>query len=115
MVTIEAFRKLALPFPEATEEPHFEKISFRVKKKIFATYDETLKRASLKLSETDQDIFHTADESNIYPVANKWGRQGWTVVELMKVRKELFDAALKHAYVGVAPKKLADEVANTLR
>lgn len=39
MVSIEAFRKLALSFPEVTEEPHFEKTSFRVKGKIFATYD----------------------------------------------------------------------------
>ena len=40
MVSIDTFRKLALSFPEATEEPHFEKTSFRVKKKIFATYDD---------------------------------------------------------------------------
>ncbi len=33
MVTIDSLRKLALSFPEATEEPHFEKTSFRVKKK----------------------------------------------------------------------------------
>lgn len=45
MVTIDSFRKLALSFPEATEEPHFEKTSFRVKKKIFATFDEAKNRA----------------------------------------------------------------------
>ncbi len=38
-MTLEKLRTLALSFPESTEEPHFEKISFRVKKKIFATYD----------------------------------------------------------------------------
>jgi hypothetical protein len=32
-------------FPKATEEPHFEKTSFRVKKKFFATYDKKNKRA----------------------------------------------------------------------
>ncbi len=40
MVSIEIFRKLAMSFPETTEEPHFEKTSFRIKKKIFATFDE---------------------------------------------------------------------------
>jgi len=45
MVTIDSFRKLDLSFPEATEEPHFEKTSFRVKKKIFATFDEAKNRA----------------------------------------------------------------------
>ena len=33
MVSIKSFRKMALAFPEATEEAHFEKTSFRVKKK----------------------------------------------------------------------------------
>lgn len=32
-----AFRKLALSLPEASEAPHFERASFRVGKKIFAT------------------------------------------------------------------------------
>ena len=53
MVFIKIFRQFPLSFPETTEEPQFEKISFMVKKKIFATYDDINKRASLKLSETD--------------------------------------------------------------
>jgi hypothetical protein len=36
-MTAAAFRKLALSLPEATEAPHFERASFRVGKKIFAT------------------------------------------------------------------------------
>ncbi len=36
-MTAAAFRKLALSLPEATEAPHFERTSFRVGKKIFAT------------------------------------------------------------------------------
>jgi predicted DNA-binding protein (MmcQ/YjbR family) len=71
MVSIDTFRKLALSFPEATEEPHFEKTSFRVKKKIFATYNEKYKRACVKLSEIDHDVFSAADRTIIYPVDNK--------------------------------------------
>jgi len=74
MVSIDTFRELALSFPEATEEPHFEKTSFRVKRKIFATYDEVKKRACIKLSEIDQDVFSSADKTNIFPVDNKWGK-----------------------------------------
>ena len=110
MVTFETFRTLALSFPEATEEPHFEKSSFRVKNKIFATYDSKNKRACLKLSEIDQDVFTLADSTIIYPVDNKWGKQGWTIIEMNKVRKELFIDALTTAYCNVAPKKLADQV-----
>lgn len=108
MVAIDTFRKLALSFPEATEEAHFEKTSFRVKKKIFATYDDFKKRACIKLSEIDQDIFSSTDRTIIFPVDNKWGKQGWTLIEMKKVPKELFVDALTTAYCEVAPKKLAD-------
>ena len=110
MVSIDTFRKLALSFPGATEEPHFEKTSFRVKNKIFATYDDVKKRACIKLSEIDQDVFSSADKTIIFPVNNKLGKQGWTLIEMKKVRKELFVDALTTAYCEIAPKKLADQV-----
>lgn len=110
MVTIDTLRKLALSFPEATEEPHFEKTSFRVKKKIFATYDEKLNRACIKLSEIDQNVFSAADKAIIYPVDNKWGKQGWTLIEMEKVHNDLFTDALTTAYCEVAPKKLVNQL-----
>lgn len=110
MVTFETLQKLAFSFPEVVEEPHFEKTSFRVRKKIFATYDAKNHRASIKLSAVDQDIFSTADKTAIYPVQNAWGKQGWTLVELNSVSEELFTAAITTAYCEVAPKKLADLV-----
>jgi len=110
MVTIDILRKLALSFPEATEEPHFEKTSFRIKKKIFATYDEKLKRACIKLSEIDQDVFSSSDKAIMYPLDNKWGKQGWTLIEMEKVHKDLFIDALTTAYCEVAPKKLAEKI-----
>lgn len=110
MVSIDTFRKLALSFPETTEEPHFEKISFRVKKKIYATFDESKNRACLKLSEIDQDVFSSTDKTVIFPIPNKWGKQGWTFIEMKKVRKEIFLDAMTTAYCEVAPKKLSQLV-----
>jgi predicted DNA-binding protein (MmcQ/YjbR family) len=107
MVTIETAKQLALSFEEAEEQPHFEKTSFRVKKKIFATLDLTKKQAVLKLSAIDQSVFCAYDKSVIYPVTGSWGKQGWTIVELKKVRKDLFTDALTMAYCTVAPQKLA--------
>jgi len=107
MISITTFRKLALALPEVTEEPHFEKMSFRVKKKIFATYDDKNNRAALKLGEIEQNVFSTIDNSTIYPVGNKWGKQGWTIIELKQVPEDVFIDALRTAYCGVAPKKLA--------
>lgn len=112
MVSIDTFRKLALSFPETTEEPHFEKTSFRVKKKIFATNDSINKITCLKLSEIDQNVFSSADKSIIFPVYNKWGKQGWTLIDMNKVHKNLFIDALTTAYCEVAPKKLADQLKN---
>lgn len=75
MVTIDLFREIALSFPETIEEPHFEKISFRVKKKIFTTYDDIKKRACIKLSKIHHDVFSSADKPIILPVDNKWGNK----------------------------------------
>lgn len=110
MVTLDTLRSIALSFPEVTEEPHFEKLSFRVQKKIFATYDQAAKRAIIKLSEIDQDVFSSIAKTVIFPVDNKWGKQGWTVVEMDQASVDLFQDALFTAYCQVAPKKLVDLV-----
>jgi predicted DNA-binding protein (MmcQ/YjbR family) len=115
MVGIKKFRQIALSFPETTEEPHFEKTSFRIGKKIFATYDSKNKQACIKLSAKDHDIFSAFDKSIIFPVANKRGNQGWTFVNLTKVSKEMFSAALTTAYCEVAPKKLSTIVKTKLQ
>lgn len=105
MVSVATFRKIALSLPKTTEQPHFEKTSFRTGKKIFATLNVKTKQACLKLSQTDQDIFSLYDKSVIFPIPNKWGKQGWTLINLAKVRKEVFVDALSSAYYEVVPKK----------
>jgi predicted DNA-binding protein (MmcQ/YjbR family) len=110
MVSINAFRKLALSFRETSEQPHFEKTSFRVGKKIFATYDDKNNRACIKLSAIDQDVFSSYNKSIIYPIPNKWGKQGWTFIDLKKIPKEMFIDALTNAYNEVAPKKLKTKI-----
>lgn len=104
MITFQILQELALSFPEATEEPHFEKSSFRIKKKIFASYDASKNIACLKLTEMEQSVF-AYDPEVIYPVPNKWGRQGWTYIELNKVKKNVLRDALKAAYDNVGNKK----------
>ena len=104
MVDIETFRQMALSFPGATEQPHFEKTSFRLGKKIFATLDIKKKQACIKLNEIDQDVFSAFDRSVIYPVPNKWGKQGWTLIELPDVGKDLLTDALFTAYSEVTSK-----------
>lgn len=108
MISAQIVRKLALAFDEAEELPHFDKTSFRVKKKIFATLNEKQQRATLKLSESDQSIFSLyGDKTTVFPVPNKWGKQGWTQFLLDKVDEEFFNDALVAAYCEVAPKHLS--------
>lgn len=109
MVTEATVRKLALSFEGAEEQPHFEKSSFRIGKKIFATLDAANKRACFKLTLVDQSVFSAYDKEAIYPTPNKWGKLGWTFFELKKVRKDMLLDAMTLSYCGVAPKKLAEK------
>ncbi len=109
MITSQIARKLAMAFDEVTEEPHFEKTSFKVKKKIFATMNEAESRMTLKLTTLDQNVFCSFDENVVYPVPNAWGKQGWTHANLKTIRKEMLQDILAVAYCTVAPKKLGDK------
>jgi predicted DNA-binding protein (MmcQ/YjbR family) len=103
---LDFFRSFALSFPETLEVPHFEKISFRARKKIFATFDLNTKTAYLKLSEKDQDLFCLFDSKLIFPVQNKWGKQGWTLAKIGELKEEIIRDLLLAAYNEVAPEKL---------
>jgi len=110
MLTIDTARQLALSLPEAAEAPHNGRPSFRVRGKIFCVLHPKDKRAVLKLSEVDQSVFDDYNPSVFHPVEGAWGRQGWTVVELPKIKKEVFREALLSAWLQVAPKSLASKL-----
>ena len=105
MVKSEKFREIALSFPQTEELPHFEKTSFRINKKIFATLSPDKNRACIKLSESDQYAFCAFDETMIYPVNNKWGLQGWTNFDLSKMKKTTMIDALTTAFYTVSKPK----------
>lgn len=109
MVNINTAKKLALEFDGAEESAHFEKTSFKVNKKIFVTLDVKLNQMALKFTEIEQSVFSAYDNTIIYPVPNKWGKQGWTIVELKKVKKDVLKDALRTSYCNVAPKSLSDK------
>lgn len=106
MISEKAFRTLALSFPDATEQPHFEITSFRIGKKIFATLNVEHNRATLLLPLLQQDAIVSLNPEAFSPVPNKWGTHGWTHVDLKKVKKGLLTDALEVAHAAVASKKL---------
>jgi predicted DNA-binding protein (MmcQ/YjbR family) len=113
MVTIDTYRQLVLKFPEVYEAPHFDKASFRVKKKIFTTLDTVNNQACIRLSEIDQNVFSSYNKAVFFPVPNKWGKLGWTFVNLKKVKKTMLVDALTTSYCEIAPKKLSALVRTT--
>ena len=109
MVSNVMVQKLALAFDQTEDKPHFEKTSFRVKNKIFATLDKAKRKLVVKLSNVDQSVFSSIDRKAVFPVPGGWGKQGWTIIELKHAKKSLVIDALTTSYTNVAPKKLADK------
>ncbi len=109
MIDPETFSQMALSFEEAVELPHFDKPSFRVKNKIFATLNAKTGTAVIKLSEVEQSVFCGYDRSVMYPVNGGWGKQGWTIVDLQKVSLEILTDALTTSYCNVAPERLSEK------
>lgn len=110
MISIDAFRQAALSFPGTSEQPHLEKTSFMVNRKIFATLNIGDKEAVLKLSAIDQSVFCSTDRTVICPVKGAWGKQGWTTINLESIKKTILMDSLACAYCAVAPKKLSDNL-----
>lgn len=106
MVSVANFREFALSLPETEESPHFEIISFRIKKKIFATINPSEQRATLKFTPELQDIFKSLGKGAIFPVPNRWGLYGWTHLDLSSVEWELCQDALRTAWWETAPPAL---------
>lgn len=105
MISLATFRQLALSFPDAEEQPHFDKASFRVNNKIFATLWEKEHGAMLKLPLIEQSVFCAYDKDVFFPVPGVWGKKGATFVDLRKVKKGMVKDALGVAYKGVVGKK----------
>lgn len=98
MVNNDLFRQFALSFPETIELPHFERTSFRINKKIFATLSEKDRIANFKLTPMDQSFFCSIDTNIVYQVPNKWGLQGWTSANLEKINENLLMEILTAAF-----------------
>jgi hypothetical protein len=107
MISANAFRKIAIGYEQVEEKPHFDKASFRVKGKIFATLDTQKMNASLKLTEADQSVYCSIQPTIATPATGAWGKQGWTVFQLQKTPKTIIAEALKKAYLCTRPAKKA--------
>jgi hypothetical protein len=106
-VAADAFRRLALALPEALEAPHFDRPSFRVRGKIFATLSPEERRGVVKLTREQQELMSGA-EPKIFAAVPSWEKHGWTYVHLQFADADTVRSALTTSWRNVAPKKLAD-------
>ncbi|WP_276503462.1 MmcQ/YjbR family DNA-binding protein [Terrimonas pollutisoli] len=106
MISLPAARQLALSLPEVEEKSHFEKPDFRIRNKVLAVLHVGKHVMVIKLSLVDQSVFCAFDTTVIYPVPGGWGRQGWTMINLKKVKKAMLVDALTTAWKTVAPATL---------
>jgi hypothetical protein len=104
MVSVAAFRKLALGLPEAVEAPHFELASFRAKGKIFATLSEKEARAMVKLTPEQQEMMTGAEPKIFERIPNAWGDKGATWMHLRAADQKTALSALQTAHANVAVK-----------
>ncbi len=109
-MTSNDFRRLALSFPETSEQAHMDHPDFRVAGKIFATlgYPEN-GWGMVKLTPIEQGMFMRAHRGVFEPCAGAWGRRGATSVRLKAARKHTVRRALLAAWLLAAPKSLASQ------
>jgi hypothetical protein len=100
-----AFRKLALSFPEAHEEPHFDRASFRVGKKIFATLakDGT---AMVRVAPPSELMLLLEGQPEVFFSFGGWTtKNGSLGVHLAAVDPALMRELLEGSWAHVAPAK----------
>jgi hypothetical protein len=66
-------RRLALSMPEATEEPHFDMTSFRVRGKIFVTVPPDGSRLHVFVDPLEVEAYVAQDPAAFEPL--HWGKQ----------------------------------------
>ena len=104
-MTPKALQRLALALPGAHEEPHFERVSFRVGKKIFATMTPDGSEAMVRVDPDGVQALLSAHPDVFFSYGGWTVRNGSLGVRLARVdpslMRELVTASWKHS----APKR----------
>jgi hypothetical protein len=105
MADQEDVRRLALGQPEAVEQPHFDRSSFRVRGKIFATIRAGEGTTNLALPPKFAASLLETEPKAVRPI--NWGSvRGWVSVDLAALRPGLLEQLIEAAWSRVAPKAL---------
>jgi len=105
-------RRHALSLPEATEEPHFDYTSFRIRGKIFATVPPEGEHVHIFVADEERDAALEAHPGFIEKLM--WGASVVGLrVFLADAELEAVTKLLTQAWLRKAPKRLATAFQNT--
>ncbi len=104
MINVETAYEICLSMLGSEEYEHFGKVGFNTKAGTFATLNLDQKWCTLKFTPEQQEEY--SEHHAIFPVPNKWGKQGWTHCDLEKIRKDEFAEFIKIALQNILTKKL---------
>ena len=105
-MTADDIRAVALSMPQAVELPHFEKTSFRVAGKIFATLTPDGARLMVKLPEEIKEALKQSGPETILPLPGAWDRGGSTLIEVAAMDPGKVADLIRLAWRTTAPAKL---------
>jgi hypothetical protein len=106
-MTSKAFRAMAMSMPESHEEPHFERTSFRVGKKIFATMTNDAREAMVRVAPREKLYALMKEYPDVFFSYGGWTeRNGSLGIHLAKADPALLKPLVIDSWRHVAPKRL---------
>lgn len=108
MATSAQLRRIALSLSGTTEAPHFDRAAFKVAR-IYVTLAADGKTANFKFTPDEQQLKCLTAPDAFAPVPNAWGKQGWTIATLARLKpaelKLALEAAWRHAQPSTRRKR----------
>lgn len=99
MVPAARFRALVRAFPDVSEQQHFDRKAWRVKR-IFASLSPGGESANLLLTPDQQRLRIGLHPEKLAPIPGGFGARGWTVIDLGRADEALVEALLKDAHAN---------------
>jgi hypothetical protein len=113
-MTPDAFRRLALAFPDTSESSHLDHPDFRVGKRVFATLGyPDIRWGMVKLTPEQQAQFVAAHPKVFAPAKGGWGLRGSTSLQLRSATSQLVKPALAAAWRNTASATLVKKHADS--
>jgi hypothetical protein len=98
-MTPDAFRRLALSFPDAVESAHIDHPDFRVRNKVFATLGyPDIRWGMVKLTPEQQALLVARHPEMFSAVKGGWGLRGATSIKLRPATQKAVLPALLAAW-----------------